>query len=173
MFTCIRQHSCFPLVADGRGGGLLTGRGAIRKARLDVRAFGCSGFSFGRDHQRQNAESPCRERQRSRWKRNGPVGRPSSVGGSGRAWLSAAPIRNSRSMVVSGGVGRCRWPHSGIGRPHRGVNCMTFVCLCSRAGRRYSVHTPMRSHREDRAVNVSADVALVVQTARSSSQHSA
>nr|DAG83695.1 MAG TPA: hypothetical protein [Caudoviricetes sp.] len=23
-FTCIRQHSCLPLVADGRGGGVLT-----------------------------------------------------------------------------------------------------------------------------------------------------
>ena len=58
---------------------------------------------FGRYRQRQNAESPGRERQRSRWKRNGPVGRPSSVGGSGRTWLSAAPIRMIWSMVFSGG----------------------------------------------------------------------
>ena len=65
------------------------------------RPLGCSRFSFGRDRQRQNTESPCRERQRSLCMRTGPVDRPSSDGGSGRAWLSAAPIRNSRSMLIS------------------------------------------------------------------------
>lgn len=35
-------------------------------------------------------------------------------------------------------------------RPHRGVICMTFAWHCSHAAGRYSDHTPMRSHREDR-----------------------
>ena len=33
-FTCIRQHSCLPLVADGRGGGVLTGIGGKGGSRL-------------------------------------------------------------------------------------------------------------------------------------------
>ena len=80
---------------------------AIKKGQLDAGLSDAVVVFLGRDRQHQNAESPSRERQRSRWKRNGPVGRPSSGGGSGRAWLSAAPIRNSRSMVISG-WGVCR-----------------------------------------------------------------
>ena len=163
---------------------------------------------LGRDRQRQNAESPSRERQRSRWKRKGPVGRPSSGGGSGLAWLSAAPIRNSRSMVISG------WGVTQVGgyrpqfRPHRGVIYLVqhgdqflsrlSVVRGARVSDRHLLvdHTPMQpgagggtrasgglagfvlttqdlNHHRYRAVIAKLALALVVQPARSRSQHSA
>ena len=52
-------------------------------------------------------------------------------------------------------------------RPHRGVICLTFVSYCSRAGWRYSDHTPMRPPVRDRAVSDRLSLALVVQSSSS------
>jgi hypothetical protein len=85
-----------------------------------LQAYGATRDSW-RDFGHQNDLAPMDVRQRSRCKRSGPVGRPLSGGGSGRAWLSAAPIRISRSMSFSG-WGDAGGRLGGIGLPHRSCN---------------------------------------------------
>jgi len=95
---------CFDVL---RGVGLPFGRCAVTSTALLSAACQMMGAAFRltaphgffwRGSQLQNAATPVIVRQRSRMKRCGSVGWPLSECGSGRTWLSAAPIRMIWSM---------------------------------------------------------------------------
>ena len=84
-----------------------------------------------------------------------------------------SPAPSSTAVFISPALDNNRfWDLMQVGgyrprfRPHRGENCMTFVSLCSRAGWRYSVLTPIQPALRcagDRAVSDRLSLVLVVQ----------